>query len=354
MKPVITRRSKKTGLPPGTLVHVGERRAEKVSVHVYNFDEKRCDERDERDPLQILPLLSDSTVTWVDVDGLHDIPLMEKFGKAFQLHPLLLEDVISTQQRPKVDDYGEVVFIVFRMLRYDSAEHVVTDEQVSLVVGRNFVLSFQEGPGDVLDVIRERIRQNKGRVRRMGADYLAYAIIDAVVDNYFVVIEKLGDEVEKLEQQLIHKPQARMLQVLHHLKREMVFFRKAVWPLREVIGSFLRDSYRPITDATSLYFHDLYDHTIQVMDTIESCRDLLSGMIDIYMSSVSNRMNSIMKVLTIISTVFMPLTLITGVYGMNFDFMPELHWRLGYPFALSLMAGITIGMTLYIQRKNWL
>lgn len=354
MSSIVKKRAKKPGTSPGTLVHVGEKRVEKVSVHVINYGVSRVIERDVASAEEAFSLVSEDTVTWIDVDGVHDVALIDALGKAFNLHPLLLEDVVSTHQRPKVDDYGDAVYIVCRMLRYKGSENVVCDEQFSIVLGKNFVISFQEGPGDVLDAVRGRIRGGKGRIRRMGSDYLAYALLDSIVDHYFVIVEKFGDEIEKLERQMIGDPRVETLRFLYHIKREMIFLRKAVWPLREVLNSFLRDSYVPVTEAVNLFFHDVYDHTVQVMDTIESCRDLLSGMIDIYMSSVSNKMNAVMKVLTVISTVFMPLTLVTGIYGMNFEDMPELHWRYGYPATLLAMGVVATGSWLFFRRKKWL
>jgi magnesium transporter len=334
-------------------MHVGERKTDKVAIQIFRYDESELIEK-EVATLEELPPLKDGAVTWINVDGLHKTEIIEKLGKMFHLHSLLLEDVLNTQQRPKVDEYDNHIYVVLRMLRHDESENVVRDEQISLVIGTGYVLSFQEGPGDVFDSVRDRIRFAKGRIRKLEADYLGYALMDTVVDNYFVVLEKFGDEIEALEQGLIRDPQQEHLHKLYHLKREMIFLSKVVWPLREVMNAFLRQEFALISKNVLLFFHDLYDHTVQIRDTIESCRDTLSGLLDIYMSGVSNKMNAIMKVLTIISTIFMPLTLITGLYGMNFDHMPELHWRFGYPFSIALMLMTTIGMLSYIKRENWL
>jgi magnesium transporter len=241
------------------------------------------------------------------------------------------------------------------MLHYLDQSGEIEAEQVSLILGQNFLFSFQEGKkGDLFDPIRERIRNGKGRIRKMGADYLAYALIDAVVDHYFIILEKLGERIEVLEEALVAQPTTRTLHEIHNLKREMIFLRKAIWPLREVINSLARGESSLIQESTRVYLRDVYDHTIQVIDTIETFRDMVSGMLDIYLSSVSNRLNSVMKVLTIIATVFMPLTFLAGVYGMNFKHMPELEWRWGYPVIWAVMIAIGVFMLIYFRKKKWL
>jgi magnesium transporter len=253
-----------------------------------------------------------------------------------------------------MEDYGDYLYVVVKMLHDKGKTGQVEAEQVSLIIGPNFVFSFQEGEGDVFEPIRERIRNGKGRLRKMGADYLAYSLLDAIVDYYFVILEKLGERVEFLEEELVTNPKTQTLQEIHHLKREMIFLRKAVWPLREVIGALERGESPLIQKGTSLYLRDVYDHTIQAIDTVETFRDMVSGMLDIYLSSVSNRLNAVMKVLTIIATVFMPLTFLAGVYGMNFKYMPELEWRWGYPLVWAVMIGIGGVMLIYFKRKKWL
>ncbi|NLE05862.1 MAG: magnesium/cobalt transporter CorA, partial [Crenarchaeota archaeon] len=268
-------------------------------------------------------------------------------------HPLTLEDIVNTHQRPKHEDFDEYIYVVLRMLRYDPEQGVIS-EQISLVLGSNWLISFQERKGDVFDSVRERLRTDKGKIRKNSIDYLLYSLIDAVVDNYFTVLEKLGEDIGEIEDQLIENPQPEIVHTITDLKRQNISLRKAVWPLREVVNRLERDESKLIKKTTRIYLRDVYDHTIQVIDSIETFRDTMSGMLDIYLSSVSNRMNEIMKVLTIIATIFIPLTFVSGIYGMNFQFMPELNQPWGYPVALLSMAIISVVMLVYFKRKNWI
>ncbi|MFH1609055.1 MAG: magnesium/cobalt transporter CorA [Candidatus Bipolaricaulota bacterium] len=346
-----SRRSPKAGLPPGTLVHVGAVRAEEVKVTLIRYDAAQISEQ----TLDVTQCVAAAppAVTWVNVDGLHQVEVIEALGRCFGIHPLVLEDVLHTGQRPKFEDYGEYVFLVLRMLYRRGDGGPLEDEQVSLVIGPNWVLSFQEREGDVFDPVRERIRSGKGRIRTQGADYLAYSLLDAVVDHYFTVLEGLGDEVEELGERILTRPDPHVLSGLHSLKQTLLFTRKAVWPLREVLSRLQRGESPLFGRETQLYMRDAYDHTIQVMDTVETFRDMIAGMLEVYLSSVSNRMNEIMKVLTVIATIFMPLTFIAGVYGMNFLNMPELRWRYGYFAALGVMFVVAVGMLVYFRRKKW-
>lgn len=347
-------RSRKTGLPPGSLIHIGERKTERTRIAIIDYDEKNFEQKKAKTVEECFPFKDKATVTWINVDGVHDSDIIGKMGEHFGVHPLILEDIMNTAQRPKMEDMGDYIFIVVRMISFEAKKKGVLSEQVSLIVGSNFVISFQEGEGDVFDPIRERIRSDKGRLRKMGPDYLAYALIDAIVDNYFLVLEKLGEQVEFLEEELVIDPGRKTIEVLHTLKREMIYLRKSVWPLREVISGVARSGSPLIKESTGIFLRDVYDHTIQVIDTIETYRDMLSGMLDIYLSSVSNRMNEIMKVLTIIATIFIPLTFIAGLYGMNFQYMPELRWRWGYFATLAWMAVVGVFMLIYFRRKKWL
>ena len=350
---LIKKRSKKRGLPPGTLVHIGEKKAEKIKITIINYDETQLQEKEAKAIEECFPFKDLPTVTWVNIDGLHDIEVMEKIGKHFGLHPLVLEDILNTDQRPKTEDFDDYVFVVLKMLCFDEDQEEITAEQISIILGSNFVLSFQEREGDIFNPLRERIRSGKGRVRKMGSDYLAYALLDSIVDHYFVVLEKLGEKIEDMEEELVSNPTPETLQTMHNLKREMIFLRKSVWPLREVVSRLERGESKLIKDSTGIYLRDVYDHTIQVIDTIETFRDMLSGMLDIYLSSVSNRMNQVMKVLTIIATIFIPLTFVAGIYGMNFEYMPELGWRWAYFTVLGAMVVIGIGMIIYFRKKRW-
>jgi len=354
MAKLIKRYSKKAGLAPGTLVHIGERKTEAVRITYMDYDEQNIQEKQVASIEGCFPFKSTPTVSWINIDGLHDVELMEKLGKEFELHPLILEDILNTGQRPKVEDFDKYIFVVLKMLSYNDEKQMVQSEQVSLVLGANYVISFQEAIGDVFEPIRERIRNAKGRIRKMGADYLMYALLDAVVDGYFAILEKLGERIESMEEELVSDPTQETLEQIHTLKKEMIFLRKSVWPLRELISGLERSESPLIKETTEVYLRDVYDHTIQVIDTVESFRDMVSGMLDIYLSSISNRMNAVMKVLTIIATIFIPLTFIAGVYGMNFRYMPELERHWGYPLVLLVMGIVAIVMLIYFRRKRWL
>jgi len=346
--------SRKSGLPPGSLIHIGEKKTEKVRVTIIDYDEVQFEEKEAKEIEECFPFKETPTVTWINIDGLHQPEVVEKIGEQFSLHPLVLEDIMNTGQRPKMEDLEDYLFVVMKMLYYDEKEDEVRAEQVSLILGSNFVISFQEREGDVFDPVRERIRKAKGLVRKRGADYLAYTLLDAVVDNYFAILEKFGGILEEMEGKVITTPTPETLQTIHTMKREMIFLRKSVWPLREVISGMERGESTLIKKKTVIYLRDVYDHTIQVIDTVESFRDMVSGMLDTYLSSISNRMNEVMKVLTIFASIFIPLTFIAGIYGMNFQYMPELVWRGGYFVILTIMGAVGVSMLLYFKRRNWL
>ena len=350
----ITKRSKKSGLPPGALVHVGEKKAEEVRIRIIDYDEPHVEEKEVKRVEDVFPFKDTATVTWINIDGLHAVDVIERIGEHFGLHPLLLEDILNTDQRPKLEDFGEYLFIVLKMLYYDDEDHEIEAEQVSLILGSNFVISFQEREGDVFNFVRDRIRAGKGRIRMEGADHLAHALIDAIVDNYFVVLEKIEEKIEDTEDELVTNPTPETLQMIHRLKSGTIFIRKSVWPLREVISGLERGESPLIHESTNVYLRDVYDHTIHVIDTIETFRDMIAGMLDIYLSSISNKMNEVMKVLTIIATIFIPLTFIAGIYGMNFQYMPELGWRWGYPLIWLVMCAVLVSMLVYFRRKGWL
>jgi magnesium transporter len=354
MSKLIKKRSEKTGLPPGTLVHIGEKKAETPKITIMDYDETHFQEKEIKTIEECFLFKDTPTVTWINIDSLHQVEILEKLGECYGFHPLVLEDILNTDQRPKMEDYGEYLYIVLRILNYNDKSGEIESEQISLILGPNFIISFQEKEGTFFNPVRERIRNGKGRIRKMGPDYLAYALLDVIVDNYFVIMEKLGEKIEFLEEELVTQPGPETLQTIHHLKREMIFFRKAVWPLREVIGSLERGESPLIKGTSRVYLRDVYDHTIQVIDTIETFRDMVSGMLDIYLSSISNRLNAVMKVLTIIATIFMPLTFIAGIYGMNFKYMPELEWRWGYPVVWFAVVLISVSMLIYFRKKRWL
>jgi len=345
---------KATGEPPGTMVHIGERKIETPKITIIEYDEENFSERVIEDIDEIKSAKDNGRVCWLNVDGIHDLELIANVGEIFDLHPLLLEDVVNTEQRPKLDDYNEYHFVVLKMLQYDEKKAELNIEQVSLILGDKWVLTLQERPGDAFDFVRDRIRNAKGRIRKKGADYLAYALMDAIVDNYFVVLENLGMRIEEIEEDLVQDLTPEMSSEIHRMKRQTINLRHSIWPLREVISGFQRTGSKLITENTAVFLRDLYDHTIQVIDTVETYRDILSGMLDTYLSLTSNRMNEVMKVLTIIATIFIPLTFIAGVYGMNFQHMPELAWKWGYPAVLGVMALVSVVMIIFFKRKKWI
>lgn len=348
------KRSKKAGLPPGTLVHVGEEKNAPVEIAIIAYDEDRYREEVTADAADCLAFKGKPGVTWINVDGVHRLDVIEDMGKCFGLHPLVLEDIANTDHRPKAEDFGEYLFVVVKMLAYDEENDEIDTEQLSIILGADYVLSFQEKAGDVFDPVRNRIKNSKGRIRKAGADYLAYALLDAVVDNYFAILEKIGEQVGSLEEDLLQNPTPETLQHIHELKREMILLRKSVWPLREVVNALGRGDTPLIRETTGIFLKDIYDHTIQVIDAVETYRDVLSGMLDLYLSTVSNKMNEVMKVLTIIATIFIPLTFLAGIYGMNFRHMPELGWRWSYPAVWLVVVALALLMVLFFKRKKWL
>jgi len=355
-KRLVKKTVKKVGSSPGTLIHVGEQKMEKVGIRVLDYDTEHLEDhliRPDEIP-RCGAFREQPTVTWINLDGIHQVEIIESFGKCFNLHPLVLEDILNTEHRPKLEDYGDYLFIIVKMLQFDPEAEDIRTEQVCLILGKNFVLSFQEAEGDVFDGVRDRIRNHKGRIRGMGADYLAYALLDSIVDSYFGILEKIGDRIEGLEAELIAAPTRATQEKIHHFKREMILLRKAVWPLREVISGMQREDSPLVGKATGLFLRDVHDHTVQVIDTVETLRDIISGMLDLYLSSLSHRMNEVMKVLTIIATIFIPLSFMTGVYGMNFEYMPELKWHWSYFVLWGLMLAVAGGMLLFFRRKKWL
>lgn len=352
--------SKKVAQSPGTLVHIGDDKTEEVKITLTTYNEKAFEEKEIEEVETAPPQKGTKQVTWINLDGVHDVAHIGEIGKIFGIHPLVQEDIVNTGHRPKMEISETHIFVVLKMLAYDRKKKEVTAEQVSFILGENYVLSFQEREGDVFEPIRERIRKAKGRIRKMGADYLFYALIDAVVDNYFIVLERLGEQVEEVEGTLLKDPRPEVQQTIHYLKRELIFLRRSVWPLRELVNGLSRDESPLIGKHTTPFFRDVHDHTIQVIETMETFRDMVSGMQDLFLTSISNKMNEVMKVLTIIATIFIPLTFIAGIYGMNFNpevspfNMPELNARFGYIAAWVVMIATAAVMVIYFKRKKWL
>ena len=355
MSQSIKKRSNKTGLAPGTLVHLGRAKPGATKIDVVEYDDAHLEKRQLVTLEECLVRKPVPTVTWINVEGLAELEVLQHFGSCYGIHPLVLEDILATDQRPKAAFYGEYLYVVLKMIVLDEESGEIKSEQVSMVLGENYLISFQEGlEGDVFAQVRVRLDNEKAKLRVMGPDFLLHALLDVIVDHYFLVLEQLGDRIEDIEDELIQNPNSATVQRIYQLKRQMLFLHKAVWPLREVVSALQRRDSALIQDSTVIYFRDLYDHTVQVLDTLETLREMLSGMLDIYLSSVSNRLNEVMKVLTIIATIFMPLSFLVGLYGMNFKYMPELEWHYGYLVVLLLSASIAGGMLVYFRKRRWI
>lgn len=348
------RQSSKRGTVPGTPVFIGESRSEPIRIGSISYDRGDLVEKVDLALDDVHRPSRSEGVTWINVDGIHDPKVMDVLGKRFGLHPLTIEDLMNTSQRPKAEVFPDYLFLVMKMMNYNDETNSVDVEHVSLILGEGYVLSFQEKRGDVFEPVRERLRASRGRLRGNGSDYLAYALMDAVVDHYFLSVERIGDVIEDMDDRLLIDPRPDDLQRIHELKRDVMTLRKAVWPLREAVGNLQKSDASFFGNDLDAFLRDLYDHTIQVIDMVESSRELLTGMHDTYLSSVSNRMNEVMKVLTVIATIFIPLTFIAGVYGMNFKYMPELDWRFSYPVVWVVMIAVGAGMVVYFRRKKWL
>lgn len=352
INPKISRRVK-AGLPPGTLVPVGVKRVEHTTFSLIEYGQDAISERELPDVEACRALPPASGTRWLNVVGLHEAEVLQCLGDIYGIHALVLEDIMTVGQRPRIEDYGDYLYIVLKML-YHNGDGQIASEQLSLLLGSFGVISFQEVEADVFGPIRERIRTAKGRIRATGADYLAYRMLDAIIDNYFIILEDINDRIETLQDLVANKPEPRIVHDIHHLKRDIIFLRKALWPVREVVGGLQKSESPFIVQSTELYLRDAYEHAVQVIDTVETMRDTLSSALDIYLSSMSNRLNESMRVLTVMSTLFIPLTFIVGVYGMNFKHMPELDWRFGYGGVWLVMIATAVGMLAFFRRKKWL
>lgn len=344
------KRQTSPGTAPGTLVAHPDAPAPTITVIRYSGED--CRQEEVADLERFAAPSEAGVVTWINVEGLGDAQVIRTLGELYGLHPLALEDVIHVHQRPKVEDYDKHLFIVARMA---STGLRLETEQISIFLGKDFVITFQDGhPGDCLEPVRDRLRQNHGRIRRAGADFLAYAILDAVIDGYFPVIEQYGDRIENEDEEFSARGQREMIVHVHTLRSELLLLRRSIWPHREAVNELMRESHTLITDETRVYLRDTYDHTVQLIDVVETYREMCSDLRDFFLSSVSNRTNEVVKVLTIISTIFIPLSFVAGIYGMNFKHMPELDWLYGYPLALAVMGGVACGLIGYICSRGWL
>jgi len=354
MRRILSRKTHTTGLAPGTPVYIGERRVESTKITVFDYDMARVQERQLENVEDCGAFKESPGVAWINVDGIHDVSVVETVGKIFAIHPLVQEDILNTNQRPKIEEYDSYLFAVVKMLYEEPETHAIQAEQVSIIVTPKIVISFQERAGDVFNPVRERLRSGKGIVRQRGSDYLAYCLIDAIVDHYYLIIENLEDRILPLEEQVVDDPRPAVMRGMHSLKNDLVFLRRSLWPLREMLARMEREQLPLIRPDTRPFLRDVYDHTIQVIEILESFQEIISGLLDVYLTSISNRMNNIMKVLTIIATIFIPLTFIAGVYGMNFQHMPELAWRWSYPAVWGVMLLVFVGMVIFFKRKKWL
>ncbi|MBW6487421.1 MAG: magnesium/cobalt transporter CorA [Syntrophobacterales bacterium] len=348
------RSGKKAGLAPGTPVFIGERKQDKTNISILDYSRDHLEDIPEATLADCARFRIGDNIAWINVNGIHDVSLIQNLATLFGLHPLTAEDIANTSQRPKVEEFGDYIFFVIKIMTYSEDTAAIDYENVSIILGKNFVLSFRERDSDILDHLKERIRAGKGSIRGEKADHLAYAIMDAVIDEYFLAIEKVGDHIEDLDDEILTSSGAVAMQKLHRLKWEVLFLRKAIWPLREEISAIAKSESPLIGASTRIFLRDLYDHTIEIIDMVETYRDIIGGMHDTFLSSISNRMNQVMKVLTIIGTIFIPLTFIAGVYGMNFEYMPELKWKWGYFTLLGFMAALVIIMLALFKRRKWL
>jgi|AntRauTorckE6833_2_1112554.scaffolds.fasta_scaffold40325_1 magnesium transporter len=356
-------RRKPPGQIPGTAIHTGFQRLDDVLMTVHDFDAHHYDVIPINKIEKSEPYLQDPSMTWIQVRGLHDIDRLRTVWEYFNLHPLVQEDIVSTSQRPKVEIYPDHIYVVLRMIKQHSVKDAGSQlhtEQISIVIGKKYVLSFQESDDPIFEPVLKRLESETTRLRKLGPDYLAYALIDTIVDHYFHTLDEMGESIEIIEEQVLDDPKPENLQKIHSLRRDLIYFRKSIWSLRDGINSLIRDDLKLISEDVKVYLKDIYDHIVQVIDIVETNREIVFGLFDIYMSSLSNRMNEVMKVLTIIATIFIPLTFVAGIYGMNFNpeaspyNMPELDWFYGYPISLLLMACITAGMVIFFWRKDWI
>lgn len=350
---------KKKGMSPGSLIFTGEKKTETVSISLFDYNSGNFIETKIDNLTELEKYKNNSNITWINIVGLHDINVLERIGNIFNIHPLVLEDILNVSHNPKIEDYESYLFLVVKMINYVESSNKLDIEQVSLIIGKNYIITFQEKNGDVFDPIRERIRTAKGLIRKYSEDYLGYRILDSIIDNYFSVLESFDERIEDIEDQILTDPDESSLEEIHHLRKELIKLRRAVSPLREMIFTIEKEKFNFIQKTTFVYLRDLSDHIKQIIDTIENYREFINGLLEVYLSNASHRMNEVVKLLTIISTIFIPLTFIVGIYGMNFRTdasrwnMPELDWAFGYPFVMILMVVIAVTLIIFFKKKRW-
>ncbi|MCL4151569.1 UNVERIFIED_CONTAM: hypothetical protein GTU68_025924, partial [Idotea baltica] len=346
--------SKKAGLPPGSITYIGKERLEDAVIELISYNQSELSKNNYESCFELQKNIKPAAVNWINVDGIHNNTVINEFHSVFDLDHLLLEDVTNTNQRPKLEEYENYIFLSIKMLHYDENTKSLDSEQISLVLSKEYVISFQEKTGDVFGHVRERIEAQKGQIRGKKNDYLFYSLIDSIIDNYFIAIENIGNDLEDLEEEIFNDPSQKSLEKIHANKNILLTLRRSIYPLRESINKLLRESDTFIQPKTIKYFNDVYDHTIQIIDILESYKDVISSLKDSYLSSLSLKMNQVMQVLTIMATIFIPLTFIAGIYGMNFENIPELHWKYGYYFFWIISIIIGIGLLIYFKKKKWL
>jgi len=346
--------SDKAGMSPGSLVHIGEMVDAESRMSVIDYSQENIEEQSIQSTDELLRFIDKNTVTWLNVEGLKDVELIESIGGILNIHPLVLEDILNTHQRPKFEEYDDYLYIVLKGLTLENEKFAVSYEQISILVLNNFIVTFKEKQDDIFAPLKQRLKNGKGRIRKLGSDYLAYAILDTIVDQKFILLDSIDEVIESIEGELLANPTSETLVTIQGIKRELIYIRKSISPLRELLSSALRSESVLIRQETHIYFRDVYDHVIRITESIESYRDMLSGLLDIYISSVSNKMNEVMKVLTVFASIFIPLTFIAGIYGMNFEYMPELKWRWAYPTLWVSFISIPIVLLLYFKGKKWL
>lgn len=340
------------GSAPGTLTHIGEQKVEDVIIEIHDYSNDHLEIRKIQSVEDCKPFVDTPNPTWLQVKGLHDIDHLKELWDEFEFHPLIQEDILNTTQRPKIESYGEQIFMVLKMLYVEDGK--LLQEQVSVVFTEKFIFSFQESERKIFLPIKERLAISNTRMRKSGSDYMAYALMDIIIDYYFGVLEDINQEIEIIEDELWGGKDVNALSTIHRIRRHLIQFRKCIWPLRDSINSLIRDESSLVKDETKLFLRDVSDHTIQIVDSLDNNREMVSSLHDMHQTNISTKMNEVMKVLTIIATIFIPLTFIAGIYGMNFEYMPELGWHYSYPIAWGVMISVTIGMLIFFKRKNWM
>lgn len=348
--------SEKSGMNPGSLIYVGnlEESPTETKITLIDYDEKNHQEKVLQKIEDAFPFKNEPTITWINIDGIMDVEVIQKIGDHFGIHPLVLEDVLNTHQRPKMEDFENYLYVVLKIFLYDKENHTLEYDQISVILGKNFVITFQEKECKLFDSLKERIRNSKGKIRKSGSDYLAYSILDCIVDHYFVVIEDIAEFIDNLEEKLFKHSEPKDMHNIHRLKRVIIYLRKLIAPVRELINSLLRLEGHRMSREMQFYLRDLYDHTVRVLESIEALRDTLSTLLEVYLSSLSNKMNEIMKILTIFTSMFIPLTFIAGVYGMNFKYMPEIDWKWSYPVFWIINLLIVLTLFNFFRKKQWI